>query len=278
MRRHDKTTPILYNHRQMDESGRFAGALTFLKANASTLVLRYGSGLLLLLMVIAYGAANQRWLWVIEAAALLALLIYFFLASLWSAYALYDAPGRRDSDHFWQMGQLQPTDTIVVVDLGLRWTAVALARRLTSGRVIVIDVYNPQLTPGRPLARLRAQAIRPITDPRLTWRESSINLLPLPDSSVTVVTLSRVTSQLWQEGDRLLLLKEIYRLLAPGGRLLMSERVRSRANVLIMGLGGLRLPTAAYWRNLLQRAGFQVQEERDLQGLVRCFRAGRNGQ
>lgn len=260
----------------MSEPGRFTGTLTYLKANAWAYTLRYGFLLALLLAAVAYSAANEWWSFVVEAAALLALLIAFFFASLWSAYVLYDAPGGRDSDHFWEMGQLQPTDTVVVIDLGLRWTAVALSRRLTSGRVIVIDVYNPQLTPGRPLARLRAQAPRQLSDPRLTWREGTISLLPLPNGSATAVTLSRVAGQFWQQGDRLILLKEIHRLLAPGGRLLMSERVRSRVNALIMGLAGLRLPTAAYWRNLLQQAGFQIEEERDLHNLVHCFRAGKS--
>jgi ubiquinone/menaquinone biosynthesis C-methylase UbiE len=87
--------------------------------------------------------------------------------------------------------------------------------------------------------------------------------------------LSQVLSEFWQHGDRLALLKEAHRILAPDGRLLVAERVRTETNWLVMGPAALGLHGAGYWRNLLGQAGFRVQKEQQLLGLIHCIRANK---
>ncbi|MCZ7667790.1 MAG: hypothetical protein M5U34_11540 [Chloroflexi bacterium] len=85
--------------------------------------------------------------------------IRLFLAmALWAAHKLHDLNGLRPPDILFDLGQIQATDKIAYVDLGLRLTPLHLRRRLTTGKIIVVDVYNPQWTPGRSLARARAAA------------------------------------------------------------------------------------------------------------------------
>ncbi|MCZ7667791.1 MAG: hypothetical protein M5U34_11545 [Chloroflexi bacterium] len=95
----------------------------------------------------------------------------------------------------------------------------------------------------------------------------------MPDKSVPYVMLDQLLSQFWQRGDRLHLLQEAHRILTPNGRLLMSERIRSQTNWLVLGPGGAQLQTWEYWQTLLQEAGFVMRREKDLQGLIHCFRA-----
>ncbi|MGB5058289.1 MAG: hypothetical protein WBO48_06340, partial [Candidatus Promineifilaceae bacterium] len=85
--------------------------------------------------------------------------------------------------------------------------------------------------------------------------------------------LCQVVSEFWQQGDRAALLQEINRILTPNGRILLAERVRSQTNWLVMGPGAVNLQSAEQWRDLLREAGFIVQKEQDLQGLIHCFRA-----
>jgi hypothetical protein len=54
---------------------------------------------------------------------------------------------------------------------------------------------------------------------------------------------------------------------------LVAERVRSRANWLVLGPAGWQLLTAEYWRSLMSQTGFSPGQEMSIQGLVCCFRA-----
>ena len=205
--------------------------------------------------------------------ALVIVLVYFLATALWAAHQLHDPDGLRPYDVLFDMGQIKATDSIVYVDLGLRITPLYLRRRLTTGKIIVVDVYNPQWTTGQALARARGQAPQPPDDPRLVWQNGRFDLLPLPDQSVSFVMFDQILSQCWQEGDRQRLLKEAHRILTPNGRLLLAERVRTQTNWLMYGPGGTRFQSIDYWQTLLQEAGFVTRRQEDLQGLIQCFRA-----
>jgi SAM-dependent methyltransferase len=198
---------------------------------------------------------------------------YFLATALWAAHKLYDLDGLRPNDALFDLGQIKATDTIAYLDLGLRVAPLHLRRRLTTGKLIVVDIYNPQWTTGQALARARAQAPPCPDDPRLIWQNGRFDLLPLPDKSVPFVMLDQILSQCWQEGDRLKLLKEAFRILAPNGRLLLTERVRTQTNWLVYGPSSVRFQPSSYWQELLQDAGFIVRRQQDLQGLIHCFRA-----
>jgi hypothetical protein len=47
------------------------------------------------------------------------------------------------------MGQLRETDRFLYLGLGLRERVFDLSRRLTTGRIVVVDLYNPQWTSSR---------------------------------------------------------------------------------------------------------------------------------
>jgi SAM-dependent methyltransferase len=84
-------------------------------------------------------------------------------------------------------------------------------------------------------------------------------------------------SEFAQEGDRELLLSEIYRILQPGGRLLLSERTFSQTQLAVNGPGAFSLSTPDHWRERLTTAGFKLRQEQTLYGLVSCFRADKPG-
>jgi ubiquinone/menaquinone biosynthesis C-methylase UbiE len=146
-----------------------------------------------------------------------------------------------------------------------------LAHQITTGHITVIDIYNPQWTPSRALARWRDRMITPIADPRLEWLSGSFNLLPLPDASTSIIILCQITSELWQDGDRVTLLQEIKRVLTPDGRLYMAEKVRNQTTWLTVGPAAFSVPPTSYWRQLLRESGFNIRQEKSLGGLIRCF-------
>ena len=253
----------------MRRDNRFSGTLRAVYVRWPFYALTY-SGVILTLVILGL-SVERGWIGLVPLSlATLIVLVYFLLASLWGVFNL---------DHLqphhvlFDMGQIRATDTFIYVDLGWRRRALDVAGRLTTGKAIVIDVYNPQWMTSRALVRARARIPAPPPDPRLVWQTGSINLLPQPDNSVTAVILCQVASELWQEGDRQRLFQEIYRVLSENGRLLLAERVRTRTNWLLMGPGALTLSLVETWRDALHAAGFHVRHEKDLQGMIHCFRA-----
>ena len=234
-----------------------------------------GSGGTMLLLLIALVTSwQQGWYGFVNLAfAALLIVLYLTIASLWLAHRLYDGTGI--VERIIKMESFDPRQKIVCVDLGLRRNSGLLARRLTTGKVISIDIYNPQLAPARWLSRAVSRAKQRIEDPRIEWSSGSIDLLPLPDSSIQTVITIMTLSEYWQQGDREQLLEEIYRLMTSGGTLYLVERVRTISHWLVQGPAAARLPQASYWISMLERAGFTEISKDGYQDLVEIFRAKR---
>ena len=256
----------------MNGSKRFNGTRHFVYAHWPLFAGLYGC-MVFALLVIGI-SAMQGWLSFIPmATAVLLISGFFLLTTVWSAYQLYDYGGVQPHHVLFDMGHIQATDTFVYIDLGYRRRAISLSRRLTTGRIVVLDIYNPQWMTSQALVRLRRRMLIPKPDPRLSFRDASMDLMPLPDKSVPVVILCQIASELWQRGDQITLLKEIHRVLTPNGRLLMAERTRTQTNWMVMGPLALSLKRQEDWQKLLQTAGFVVRRTQDLAGVISCFRA-----
>ena len=255
----------------MEITNRHKGTLRYIQSHWPVYLLGFGGGSLIVLFIIWFSAVRAWYSFVLLGLVTLLILAYFFVSSLWAANLIYGS--HTIADTIITLGKVTSQDIVVHISLGRRQLAVDLCQHLTTGRVIVIDIYNPQMAPGRPLARWRRQAEHIDPDPRLSWRDGIINLLPLPDESVPVVTMSQVLSELWQSGDRQQLLAEIHRILTPGGSLLLAERVRTSVNILLMGPSGLRLPSATYWNKLLKEAGLEIDGEDSLNNILCTMRA-----
>jgi len=249
------------------------GLVRYVRARWPRYLFGFGGGAVGALLLVYYAAENGRWSLVFLGLGLLLVLAYFLTTSLWSAYEQFSRRHSLPSHVIFELGQIQPTDRLVYVGLGLRDTPIQLSRRLTRGRVQAIDVYNPQLARSSELARRRSPVAPAASDPRLNWLEGSIGMLPLPDNSAPLVASSYTFVEIWQHGDRSLLLKEIRRVLQPGGYLLLAEPARTRTQLLMIGPAALRLPTPEYWRRLLHEAGFNVTWEQNVGDYYLCFRA-----
>lgn len=227
-----------------------------------------GGGLLLLVISGALG----WWGGVAALAVLLLGLNAFVAASLWIARQSQNI--HLLANALWQLGQLGQDDPLGIVDLGLRRLAIALRSRLRKGRIVAIDVYNPQLSPDPTLARLRqVQYERSYdyqTDRRMEALEGRLDFLPLPDNYLPTVIINQTLAGLFQPGDRVTLLQEVYRILTPGGRLLVVEPARSRANWWVQPwLAGV--PSLSEWEALFNQTAFQERLEQPINPLLWGF-------
>ena len=258
----------------MNRGTRFSGLRHFVYAEWPTFATLYG-GVVFALLIIGISASEGWFSFIPMATAVLLISLFFLLATFWSAYQLYDLDGLQPHHVLFDMGDIQASDTFVFIDLGYRRRALNLSRRLTTGRVIVLDIYNPQWTKNPALVRLRKRMPIPPPDPRISLRDASMDLIPLPDQSVSSVILCQIASELWQHGDQINLFKEINRILTPNGRLLLAERTRTQTNWLVMGPMALNLKRKEEWEQMLNSAGFVVRRTQDLSGLISCFRANK---
>lgn len=232
----------------------------------------YG-GLVLALILIGLGFYLEWYAFVPFALAISLVCGYFLVSSIWVGHQLYGVDGQTPLDSLLQLGQILPDEKIACIDLGLRTTPIILAQHLTVGKIVVIDVYNPQANPGSVLRRARTLAPRPVFDPRLEWIDGNIELLPLPNSSVSAVYLNGILAEFWLQEDRERLMREVWRILIPKGRLLIAERARTQTNLVMTGLLTFNWLTVVDWHSLIVKSGFTLQREQIQHHLLYSARA-----
>ena len=246
--------------------------LMHIRANWPRFAFLYGA-IVVALFFIGLSAYRGWYGFVPITTAVILILVYFLFMAFWSTQKLYGPRGIRPYHKLFDMGNIRSRSHFIYIGLGLRYQPVSLSRRLTTGKITIIDVYNPQWTTNRSLVRWRAQMPHPPNDPRVTWLDSNIHLLPVPDATVDTVMICQILSEFWQKGDRITLLKEIHRILKPNGQLLIAEQVRTQTNWLTLGPAAVQLSPTTYWIQLLKESGFMVQKQQLIQGLVYCAQA-----
>lgn len=252
---------------------RFQGTRRFLAANGPDFFLRVGSGLLLTSIILVMAAWRSVWGLVPIALAVFLVVLYFAVGWLWAAYLRFDAPLLTPERQILQIARLLADEEILVVDLGERYLALDLVRYLTTGTLTVVDIYNPQIFDSDIISRWRQEMPAAVRDPRLEWGSGSFNLFPVRNASQDVVVLVEILSELVQVGDRHLLMKEVFRVLKPGGRVVVVETPRTTMNSLLRGPAAFGLRPVGYWESLLQGAGFARVKPHMVNDVVCYFRA-----
>lgn len=255
---------------------RYAGTLRYVYRHWPTYLLGIGGGALLVIGGVTTAVWWQWWGMIPLALAVLLLLYYFLFASLWAAHQLYDNPDRQPADVLFRLGDLRADDRLVIIELGDNLAARHTVRHLTTGKLTVVDIYDPQIMPHPMLGRLRLQAETHAPyrhDPRLSWQRGRVDLLPLPDASIFAVIMSHTAGYIATRQDLDLLMREIYRILRPGGRLLMVEPVRTKTQWLAHGFGALAVQPPSYWHDLLQTHRFTLVQEQKHHDLLMFVRA-----
>lgn len=250
-------------------SSGFSATRTYVRDRWPTYVGLYGVCVLALISLGA-GLVTGWYALVPLALAAFGVATYFLISTVWAAHLAYDRGVPLAV--LYRLSKTDPDHDISNIELGTRSSSVWLARHLTTGTVAAIDIYNPESNTSTPLRRARLNAEYPPSDPRLAWIDGSTGLLPLADRSVTCVFLNQVLSEFWEESERERLLREIHRVLEPDGRVLLAEPVRTQTSLLFWLPQAYKAVTAAEWRQLLTRCGFDVRREQDVEGLLVCLR------
>src|SRR5438477_10826041 len=112
-----------------------------------------------------------------------------------------------------------------VLDMGCGRGAVlmAVARRLTTGRAIGVDIWSMRDQSGNPSdVTVRNAALESVSD-RVEIETADMRALPFADASFDVVVSSLAIHNLRSAADRALAVGEGFRVLKPGGRLIIAD-------------------------------------------------------
>jgi len=147
----------------------------------------------------------------------------FFLAN--ASSFLYTT--RRGKFLVWNdvLDQLRLRGDERVLDMGCGRGAVlvAVARRLTTGRVVGIDLWSTRDQSGNARAVTLRNAALEGVDQRIEIETGDMRALPFPDGGFDVVVSSLAIHNIPSREDRVKAVAEAWRVLKPGGRLAIAD-------------------------------------------------------
>ena len=152
----------------------------------------------------------------------------------------------------------------LILDLGcgLGRSTTFIAKSLKQGQVIGVDIYSKRSLWGNSLLRARKNAEIEGVNDLVDFQYGNALAIPFPDDYFDVVVSAYLTHEIRTREKRIKMMKEIARVLRPGGLLVSGEIPRSRTTF-------LRYLWFAYWflslnhlLDLRDQAGFEVLQEK----------------
>jgi SAM-dependent methyltransferase len=187
----------------------------------------------------------------------MALATWWTIASLIVSWWVYDASGIMDWSRLAPV--VDPTvKRWINVHAGLDSTTSALKRVFPQSRGITLSIYDPVVMTERSIHRARrAQADGP---PAIA---STATRLEACDAECDVAFLLFAAHEVRAEWLRSRLFAEVYRVLRPGGQLILAEHLRDAPNFIAFGPGAFHFFSSWSWDRLANEQAFvRVLSER----------------
>ena len=149
--------------------------------------------------------------------------------------------------------KISPEANLVNIHSGFDETSGALHRKFPLAHLTVLDFYNP--------ARHTEISIRRARRAYTPWPGTltvSTSALPLPDQGSDFVFLILAAHEIRDDAERALFFREAKRLLAPGGRILVTEHLKDLPNLLAYNMGAFHFHSRRTWENTFAAAGLKM--------------------
>jgi ubiquinone/menaquinone biosynthesis C-methylase UbiE len=164
--------------------------------------------------------------------------------------------------------ELKGNEYVLDVGTGTGRTAIQMAKRLTTGKLVGIDIWDMmELSGNSPERAYKNAEIEGVKD-KVEFKFGNVLEIPFDDDVFDIVTCSSVLNNLHREKDRIKALKEILRVLKPKGKLMLLEPLRNfRMFCAFTPLGVFQLGRREDWENYANTAGFskmRFYEERGI--------------
>lgn len=183
--------------------------------------------------------------------------LYGLLMPLFISAWVYDFSGYYK--FHWLKDLISEKDSIqqvVNINAGFDETSFMLKQLFPGSALQVFDFYNPRQHTEPAIVRARkVSLVYPNT------RQIATGSIPLPDATVDIVFLLSAAHEIRSHEEKVLFLKECYRICKPDGQVIMVEHLRDFPNFLAFSVGFTHFFSRAAWKNAFKRAGFTSFQE-----------------
>ncbi len=155
---------------------------------------------------------------------------------------------------------------VVNVNAGFDETSSILRERFPEAELVVLDFYDPARHTEVSIARAR-RAYPPYPGTRTVTTDA----LPLGTASVDRLFLTLAAHEIRDTEERVDFFRECRRVLAPGGRVYVTEHLRDVANFVVYNIGFLHFHSHRSWLAIFAAVGFIMVEERKTTPFVSTF-------
>jgi SAM-dependent methyltransferase len=185
-------------------------------------------------------------------------------ASLIASWWVYDLSGMYELR--WLAALMKHSGRWVSIHAGLDGFTAPARVLFECEPMSVLDIYDPREMTERSIARAR---LTQKPHPRTLIANSG--KLPLPDASCDAILLLFAAHELRSTAAREKLFREMRRLLAQDGKIIVAEHLRDVANFAAFGPGFLHFISRDLWLEAFAAAGLSVESEIKITPFVRAF-------
>ncbi|MFX1566261.1 MAG: class I SAM-dependent methyltransferase [Promethearchaeota archaeon] len=143
---------------------------------------------------------------------------------------------------------LRGDEKVLDVGCGTGRVAISIAKRLTTGQVIGIDLFEwvSWSSSEIPIENARIEGVGDRTE----FKHGDATELPFEDASFDIVTMGSVLHEIEEEALKIKALNEVNRVLKPGGRFVIVELIRNRKMVAWLLFFAYVFKPLEYWNSL----------------------------
>jgi arsenite methyltransferase len=185
--------------------------------------------------------------------------LYFLLGA--GGMLFYSKIGKlRNREQLLDMIRWRGDEMVLDVGCGRGMLLVGAALRLTTGKAVGVDVWiRGAITGNQPEAILENARIEGVSD-RVEVKEGDARQLPFPDDSFDVVVSNFVVHEFKTAPEREKMMREIVRVLKPGGQLVLLDLIFTAECVSVLKSCGtdarrLRMGTVSFWISVILNLG-----------------------
>lgn len=186
------------------------------------------------------------------------------LLSLLATWHAYDASGLYQPS--WLAPELEHAHRAANIHAGFDETTANLKSAFPQIDWQVFDFFDQTRHTEISIRRARkSHPPAPVTIP------ISTDHIPLRDSSLDRALLILAAHEIRDHDERVAFFRELGRVLAPGGRVIVTEHLRDLANIAAYSIGAWHFHTRAVWLATFHTAGFRVVRESRNNLLITTF-------
>jgi ubiquinone/menaquinone biosynthesis C-methylase UbiE len=220
----------------------------------------------LLLLSTGYFVFNNIFL-KISGGIIIAFGIYMIVAHFLSLYVFTGFDATR-FDWIAKLLELEGSEYVLDVGSGTGRTAVQIAKRLNTGKLVGIDIWDTMEISGNSPKRAYKNAEIEGVRSRIEFKFGNVLEIPFDDDVFDIVTCSSVLNNLPGEQNRIKALKEIFRVLKPKGKCMLLEPLRNfRMFCAFTPFAVFQLGKREDWENYAKTAGFSNVSFSDRKGI-----------